>query len=52
LKWLITKKCDGSIVDFGYTEEPPNCVRSAIEQVGVQAVTLDMTNGTRIRYER
>lgn len=53
VKYLITKKCDGSIVDFGHLDHPPSLIEDLLlNDYTTMAVTLDKNNGNRIRYER
>jgi hypothetical protein len=58
VRFIQTRKCDGSIVDFGHVAPTDNdvaalaaLVLNAGHVVPITAVTIDMDNGTRVRYE-
>lgn len=55
MRYLVTRMSNGSIVDFGFLSESDSIPEPVAQLIrrdgGVKAVTLDMDNGTRVRYE-
>lgn len=56
MRYLITKMKDGSIVDFGFitdSDPAPDFIEQGFQRsTHNKAITVDRTDGTRIRYER